>query len=276
MMSKHTRKLKPGYQRWITKHASHNCGVGTTLVEWNQQNDDRCPRCSHPEDTTHVLRCTGSGATEVWNEHYTALEEWMTETDTHPLLQEVLLQNLQRWRQGLAPITQHPVPKIQQFLVSQATIGWRNLMEGLPSYWIRKIQQSHISSTQLWSSGKKWTQTFLSKVFHLARSQWEHRNDVKHRSKRPRHHAMLRQLNDSITDELLTGAMALPLADRFHFDHNLMNLLRMSTQYKKDWLLNVRAARERYARRLAQDAVVQAESMATSKLLKWMATGRAY
>ena len=86
---------------------------------------------------------------------------------------------------------------------------------------------------------------------------------------------MLRQLNDSITDELLAGAMALPLADRLHFDHNLMNLLRISTQYKKNWLLNVRAARQRHAQRQAQDAVVQADSMALSKLLKWIATGRA-
>jgi len=133
LTSKHTKALKPGYQRWITKHASHNCGVGTTLVEWQHQEDDQCPCCGQPEDTNHVIRCTGAGATEIWTEQMNVLTEWMTEANTHPLLQDTLLANLQRWRQGLPPVTAHAAPRMQQMLESQSLIGWRNLMEGLPS-----------------------------------------------------------------------------------------------------------------------------------------------
>jgi len=109
----------------------------------------------------------------------------MTEANRHPLLQDTLLANLQRWCQGLPLVTAHAAPKIQQLLESQTLIGWRNLMEGLPSCWIRRIQQKHILQNQLRSSGKKWTQQFLTKVFFLAPSMWEHHNTIKHRSKRP-------------------------------------------------------------------------------------------
>ena len=86
---------------------------------------------------------------------------------------------------------------------------------------------------------------------------------------------MVQRLNHNITDELLVGAGALPLADRHHFDHNLVELLEKSTQYKKNWLLNVLAAKQRQARRQAATLEEQTLSLANSKLLKWMATGRA-
>ena len=30
-------------QQWVSKTASENCGVGTTLVGWNKQDDAKCP-----------------------------------------------------------------------------------------------------------------------------------------------------------------------------------------------------------------------------------------
>ena len=92
--------LQPARRRWIAKHASSNCGVGTTLVKWKYQDDDRCPRCGVPEDTTHVLRCTAKGANEVWNESILKLTAYLQKTHTHPGIQESLLTNLHRWRHG--------------------------------------------------------------------------------------------------------------------------------------------------------------------------------
>jgi len=81
----------------------------------------------------------------------------------------------------------------------------------------------------------------------------------------------------SITAELLTGARALSLADRHHFDLNLSDLLDKSTQCKRNWLLNVIAARQRYERKQANFEGIQTllASIANSKLIKWMTTGRA-
>ena len=52
----------------------------------------------------------------------------------------------------------------------------------------------------------------------------------------------------SITAELLAGARTLRLADRHHFDFNLSDLLDKSMQHKRNWLLNVIAARQRFER----------------------------
>jgi len=129
---------------------------------------------------------------------------------------------------------------MQRMLESQSMIGWRNLLEGLPSHYMRKLQQQHIIHNQLRSSGKKWTQAFLYKLFRLARLQREHRNEIKHRLKRPRHRRMIQQLHHSITEEMLAGVSALPLVDRCHFEENLVELLQKSLKFKQGWLLNVR------------------------------------
>jgi len=78
----------------------------------------------------------------------------------------------------------------------------------------------------------------------------------------------------SITAELLAGARALSLADRHHFNLNLSDFLDKSTQHKRNWLLNVIAARQRFERQQANFEGIQTISIANSKLIKWM-TGQA-
>jgi len=92
------KALKPGRRRWITKHASAHCGVGTTLLTWKYQDDDHCPRYGRSESTTHVLTCTAMGANEVWNENLDKLAQYLTDSDTLPVLQEAILTNLACWR----------------------------------------------------------------------------------------------------------------------------------------------------------------------------------
>jgi len=75
-----------------------------------------------------------------------------------------------------------------------------------------------------------------------------------------------------ITAELLAGARALSLADRHHFELNLSDLLDKSTQHKRNWLLNVVAARQRFERQQANFEGDQSLSTANSKLIKWMTT----
>ena len=42
VLKKTMKKLRPGRRRWVTKHASDNCGVGVTLVKWGCQVDPMC------------------------------------------------------------------------------------------------------------------------------------------------------------------------------------------------------------------------------------------
>ena len=75
---------------------------------------------------------------------------------------------------------------------------------------------------------------------------------------------------DSITEELLAGARALSITDSHHFEYNVSDLLDKSYHYKKNWLLNVLAARQRYERQQVDFNGIQALSMANSQLIKWI------
>jgi len=76
-------------------------------------------------------------------------------------------------------------------------------------------------------------------------------------------------------DSAKDSQQQLSLADRHHFDLNLSDLLEKSTQHKKNWLLNVIAARKRFERQQTTFEGIQTLSIANSKLIKWTATGRA-
>jgi len=117
------RLLQPARRRWIAKHASSNCGVGTTLAKWKCQDDDRCPRCRVPEDTTHVLRCTAKGANDVWNESVIKLTGYLQKTHTHPGIQESLLTNLHRWYHGAFTLSNFQEDEVNNATTSQSSIG---------------------------------------------------------------------------------------------------------------------------------------------------------
>jgi len=138
--------LKSSRWRWITKHASANCGVGTTLVKWKHQDDDKCPRCNASEDMAHVLRCQAEGANDVWSESMAKLTNYMVESRTHPDLQRALLENLSRWHRGLLPCDDFEEAEVKQASQSQSLIGWKNLLEGLLSKQWRQVQQGHCNS----------------------------------------------------------------------------------------------------------------------------------
>ena len=74
----HMHHLPQKRRRWVTKNASRNCGIGTTLQGWGKQDHAKCVRCSCLEETVeHCIRCNGYGADEVWTANRDVLVKWM-------------------------------------------------------------------------------------------------------------------------------------------------------------------------------------------------------
>jgi hypothetical protein len=265
--------LKPSRRRWITKHASANCGVGTTLVTWKYQTDDRCPRCGRSESTTHVLTCTGQDASKMWQSNFEKLEQYLTDSDTFPPMQEAILTNLSLWRQSQLPNAYSDDPAVSQAVQSQSQIGWKNLLEGLPSAKWRQLQRRHYDSKRSRKSSRKWTRGFLLKLHHLAWNQWDHRNQIKHRVLRPRYYAENRALNNSICLLYRTRGRDLPPSSRHHFNHALTCLLTKPYSCKRHWFSNVLAAKQRQARKRSRNFTLETATPEQLALLKWMATG---
>lgn len=257
-------------RRWTTKHASENCGVGDTLLRWKKQDDNKCPRCGAPEDTIHIYKCTGQGATETWNASMKRLESFLATNDTDPDLHTGLIDCLTRWRQDRPIPIQHYPPAVRQVLWEQHKLGWKNLLEGLPSIAWRRHQHQYFAQQGLQKSSRQWVRHLLQHTHHLAWHQWDHRNTVKHKTVRPRHQRAVVMLDREIIREYSRGLTTLLPADRHHLRHNIVNLLDKPLRVKKAWFVNVTTARIRYDRLLHQDNERTRLSEEASKLLRWM------
>ena len=113
-------------------------------MEWKKQSHSRCPRCGlDGEDTTHVLVCTAQGATAKWEENMVNLREHLTSVDTQEELQRALMFRLSQFRRQLPLTNQAWSPTTLDLIQDQDTIGWKNLLEGLPSRKWLIVQQRH-------------------------------------------------------------------------------------------------------------------------------------
>jgi hypothetical protein len=261
-------------RHWITKHASENCGIGTTLVKWKFQDDDHCPRCNQKEDSTHIFQCHGEGADAIWQDNIHKLTTFLVENLTHPELQDALLLRLHQWRHAL-PYSPVPDPEVQQVLQQQDRIGWKNFLEGLPATQWKQLQQRHYNGIESRRTGRRWMSLLLKKLNTVGRAMWKHRNDIKHFNLRPRHQEEERRLNEEISDEMNLGPTDLPPDDHHHFEHILLELLQKSLAYRKAWLINVSTARLRQERKRTRDEELVQASRKRSKLLQWILTNRA-
>jgi hypothetical protein len=268
------KMLKPSRRRWVTKHASENCGVGATLVKWKYQDDPQCPRCGEPEDTTHVLLCTGDGATEVWKEGMSSLADYLTDSNTHPGILQAVLDNLQAWRCGCTSRSETDNPDIASAVASQNTIGWKNMLKGLLSKQWQQLQQRHYNRDRRKKSARKWAQGLHSHLHKIAWALWDHRNEVKHKTKRRRQERMNHKMNQEICRLYRQGASSLAPSERHHFRSSIMSLLQKPNGHKRHWLRNVTSARCRQARRQAHNNELDPTTPEQQLLLNWMSSNR--
>jgi hypothetical protein len=246
-------QLTPAERHFITKNASNYCGVGTTLVQWKFQADATCPRCGAVEDGIHVYRCRGSDADEVWNKNLQKLAEYMSKSETDPKLQDALLSGVSCWRHNTPINPSQFAPKVCSLIRQQHAIGWKNLIEGLPSRLWKQGQQQYYDEHRIRKSSRRWIQGVLARLARLGRGQWIHRNDEKHSKQKPRHKRALQLLRKATmwlyskrTRDLLQG-------DHGHMNVNLCDLLSRSTAYQQAWYTDVVTARNRCLRIQYQD-----------------------
>ena len=263
-------------RRWVTKHASENCGVGSTLVKWKKQSDAKCPCCNQDhEDTTHVLQCSAAGAAELWETNMGKMQQKLLSMDTRPHLLEAIMSRLNQWRRN-QPFTNESYwgGDIVAALADQDKLGWKNLMECLPVKKWKLIQNRYFHKIKSKKSIKKWMSQLLKEIHNLAWSQWDHRNTVLHKTEQPRVIKSIQILNNEIRKEYYKGPADLPPVDRSQFRLPLLILLNRNTTYKQTWLRNVTSSRQRQLRRKEAAQETRTLSRDRSYILHWSRTGR--
>ena len=103
------------------KHASGISRVGKFMKQWEEWQEDHCPRCDLPEDTEHVWRCQGRGTNDVWGNSLDILQNWLNRVGTDPNITHFIITALNEWRYD-HPIQVDSVHCIH-FLQAQEAIG---------------------------------------------------------------------------------------------------------------------------------------------------------
>jgi hypothetical protein len=133
-------------RQWVTKHGSGFCATGKMMKLWGKRATAKCPRCDQEEDATHVRKCTGNGADEVWMKSMERLKQEMIQASTLPNLIEVLCDQLTAWRNDVAPTV--PISNVllglRATIAEQDNVGWQAMLEGLPVVGWAEVQQRYL------------------------------------------------------------------------------------------------------------------------------------
>ena len=126
------KEIPPTKQRWVTKHASGNCGVSNTLFKWKMQTEKICPLCRSCDETSnHVFQCPEENVTQHRNNHLSQLEEWLEIKKTDPEITAILIQSLKSWTNNIEPSCNSDREDIQDAFNDQNDIEWDNLLLGI-------------------------------------------------------------------------------------------------------------------------------------------------
>ncbi len=262
-------------QHWCSKTASRNCGIGTTLEHWDFQDDSVCPRCAHPtEDAAHVSQCRGQGADEVFSASMKKLQVFFDDTSTCPDIQDAIVRNLNHWRH-LQPLALTESPSTNTAIQEQANIGWQAMLEGLLSKRWKLLQMRYYRQQGKQKSINKWQQRLIRLLLQCGQGQWKHRNEYKHILGRPRHKAFEAKLNQCIIQAFRIGEKHLLPGDKHYIQQSLISVLSKPLRNRKQWLLNVHNARQRFLRKKHHDDTLKLESQLASPVFQWMLTNRA-
>jgi hypothetical protein len=137
---------------FISKQASGFSGTGRMMKRMGYWDTTECPRCSAPEDATHVLQCTHPGASAVWHMEVDLLKASLDLVHTDPQITAAILDGLDTWRYNTIPATSN------QLFTHQHTMGWKSFLDGFHSTQWGQAQQRYVSmlgrpfSVSLWSS----------------------------------------------------------------------------------------------------------------------------
>jgi hypothetical protein len=124
-------RLPLGRRRWVSKHTSRFCAIGTMLVRWKEQPTPDCPRCTLPENSRHVWQCQELAVFFVCALLMSSLSNWMQKVHTAKDIVFWIIQRLTEWRtsEPFSP-AQSDMPGLLQAISAQDRIGWLAFFKG--------------------------------------------------------------------------------------------------------------------------------------------------
>jgi len=215
------------------------------MMAMKMWDNDRCPCCKSTEETTyHILTCPDSDMVDCFHSGLEDLKEWLTQHETHPVLQEFLLQYIQKRDES----TFSQLPNLPLALTSlahdQDTIGWQNCLEGKLPYSLYLFQEEHLHTLDTKRTITGWAAGLVDHILQITHMTWTHRCDVVHARELDGLKTIeSNTLQDAIRTQFLLGHHNLQPEDHHLLQTGLESILSLFGLDKKAWLDTIRVAR---------------------------------
>jgi hypothetical protein len=228
-------------RHWVTKHVSGFCATGQMMKRWGKRTSAKCPRCDTDEDASHVWKCRGHGADDIWTKAMENLKVALVKACTHPNIVEVLIDRLTSWRYDLEPssITVSNFLGLRATVECQDRIGWQAMLEGTPVIGWAEVQQRYLE----WRKKRRTGSAVIQKMWDVAWDLWDHRNGILHNKEV---NIAEQQQDREVEEEFNLGPSTVTREAKRLFRPGLNNLLTLPPAAKHAWLIRIRNARIRY------------------------------
>ena len=213
------------------------------MEKWQMRYKGDCPFCSTPkEDTLHMLQCSHQDSIDHWTSTINSVLRKLVTLDTCPLLMVAVRNELRAWRihQNLPNITLYPIT-LQQAILEQRTIGWKQFMEGFFTKSWGTYMSNYYKSTRSLRKGSTWIKRLMKYNWEAVFSIWENRYKQLHNTQQIKELEGLSVLQNAIRAEWGIGLGRLPASQFSHyFKTPLPQLLQKSMDSQKHWLMIIR------------------------------------
>jgi hypothetical protein len=155
---------------------------------------------------------------------------------------KAIIEYLDGWRNSRNTMINISQSWIFPAIMDQEMLGWRNLLEGLPTKSRQEAQKIYFSRTGSLRSPKRWVISLIQKLWEVAWDMWEHRNGILHDKEQS---IILQNLHNDIREEFARGSDGLTREVRTLFNKGCEAVLAKPAEVKLQWLTRVQLARTR-------------------------------
>ena len=163
-------------------------------------------------------------------------------------LRKAIIYELWAWRNNALqplPTLLHADKDLKEAILEQRQLGWKVFLEGLISTKLIAYQQAYHKRYETYHRNFNWPQKAIKAGWNIITKMWDHRNEYIHQTNILEDIAGIKILNNTIKQERNRGLSTLPMLEFSHlFRLSEEELMKKSTEGKKDWLVTVKLARE--------------------------------
>ena len=200
------------------------------------------------EDTQHVLKCQHMLSIEFWNKALQEYDMKLAKLKTSYYLCQAIILDLDAWRKGEQyPPMLYADAELQTIIKTQREIGWRSFLEGLMAQTIISYQHLHLQQIDPKKKGTTWAKRVIQASWTLLLEIWEFQNKKTHEKDNIEELQGIQILEEVVQLEWNRGLSKLPALELSQFFQiKWEKLHKKSTEWKKDWLLNVKLGQSLY------------------------------